>query len=198
MELMSSRAHGSEEQLATLALAGVGVEAAPSVMIGGLGMGFTLRAALDRLGAQARVVVVELSLAVTRWCRGPLAELSGHSLDDPRVSLVVGDVAAVLEAREAVWDAIVLDVDNGPDAVSVPGNEGLYSVAGLSRAAAALTPGGVLAVWSAGSSPRFVRAARGAGLRVEERLVTARSSPGGPEHAVYLAFVRSGPLPGIG
>src|SRR5215510_12478432 len=149
-ELMNSRLHGSEEALATLACARIASHARPRILIGGLGMGFTLRAALDALGAGAQVVVAELVPAVVAWNRGPLAALSGHSLDDARVSVRAADVGSVIRAEEAAYDAILLDVDNGPEALTRDANDRLYDPGGLGAAHAALRPGGVLAVWSAG------------------------------------------------
>jgi spermidine synthase len=186
-ELMSSRVSGSEEALATLACERLVGRPAPAVLIGGLGMGFTLRAALQVLGADARVVVAELVPAIVRWARGPMAHLYGRSLADARVTVAEGDVAALIAARRAAWDAILLDVDNGPDGLTRAENDRLYSEAGLAAARAALTAGGVLGVWSAAPDARFAARLRRAGFDVEEKVVRARGGPGGARHVIWLA-----------
>lgn len=186
-ELMNSRVHGSEDALATLALARLGARPRPRVLIGGLGMGFTLRAALVALPADARVTVAEIVPALVAWARGPMAELFAGSLDDPRVRLVVDDVGAVMAAARGGYDAVLLDVDNGPDGLSRPGNDALYGRAGLGAARAALAPGGVLAVWSAHPSPAFARRLRETGFAVSEETVRARGPKGGRKHTIWLA-----------
>jgi spermidine synthase len=183
--LMGSRLSGSEEALAALSLARLATPA-PRVLIGGLGMGFTLRAALARLGPAARVTVAELVPAVVAWARGPMAALHGASLDDPRVEIRVADVFDLLAAPGA-WDAILLDVDNGPDAISQPGNDRLYRDAGLQLARRALAPGGVLAIWSSAPDPAFTRRLRGTGAQVEEEVVRAHKGRRGARHTIWFA-----------
>jgi spermidine synthase len=190
-ELMNSRIHGSEEALANLACARIRARARPRLLIGGLGMGFTLRAALGLLEADARVVVAELVPAVVAWNRGPLAGLSDHSLADARVSIREADVASVIRSERSAYDAILLDVDNGPEALTRQGNERLYDLAGLRAAQAALRAGGVLAVWSAGPDKDFTRRLRKVGFEVDEIGVRARGTRGGARHLIWIA-VRSG------
>lgn len=186
-ELMNSRLSGSEEALAQLACERLGGAPAPGILIGGLGMGFTLRAALKALPETARVEVAELVPAVADWARGPLAEVFGGILDDPRVRLLQTDVAAPIAAARAAYDAILLDVDNGPDGLTHPGNDRLYDHAGLGRARAALRPGGVLAVWSAHPDAAFTRRLRDAGFVVEEVPARANGRRGGARHRIWLA-----------
>jgi len=185
-ELMNSRVSGSEEALATLACARIAERPRPRVLIGGLGMGFTLRAALTALPADAEVVVAELVAAVIAWARGPLAEVAGRGLDDPRVEVREVDVAAAIGAAKAGFDAILLDVDNGPDGLSRPSNDRLYDAAGLAAAKAALRPGGVLAVWSAAPDERFGGRLHKAGFLVEEVRRRAHGR-GGARHTIWLA-----------
>lgn len=184
--LMSSRMHGSEEALATLACAHVTLAAAPRVLVGGLGLGFTLRATLDVLPPRATVVVAELVPAVVEWNRGPLGPLANHPLDDPRVEVAVGDVAGVIKGHRAGFDAILLDVDNGPDAFTSSLNAGLYANDGVVQAHAALTPHGVLAVWSAWEDRKFEQRLRWAGFTVTMHRVRARLKQGGPRHTIFL------------
>lgn len=186
-ELMNSRLSGSEEALAQLACERLGGAPAPRILIGGLGMGFTLRAALKALPETARVEVAELVPAVADWARGPLAEVFGGILDDPRVRLLQTDVAAPIVSARAAYDAILLDVDNGPDGLTHPGNDRLYDHAGLGRARAALRPGGVLAVWSAHPDAAFTRRLRDAGFVVEEVPARANGRRGGARHRIWLA-----------
>lgn len=187
IELMNSRLSGSEEALATLTCAGFGAGTRPRILIGGLGMGFTLRAALAVLPAQAEVVVAELVPAVVAWARGPLAELFAGGLDDARVRIREGDVAeAIAEAREA-YDAILLDVDNGPGGLSRDANDQLYGAAGLATARRALRPGGVLAVWSSAPDDRFAARLRKGGFTVAEQRVRATRSGRGARHVIWLA-----------
>jgi spermidine synthase len=184
--LMSSRMHGSEEALATFACARIRGRAEPRVLVGGLGMGFTLRATLDHLPPDATVVVAELLPAVVEWNRGPLGPLAGHPLKDRRVRVEPGDVAVTLRASARTFDAILLDVDNGPDAFATSGNAALYSDAGLAAARDALREGGVLAVWSAREDRRFEQRLKYAGFRVEVERVRARLEKGGPRHTIFL------------
>lgn len=186
-ELMNSRLSGSEEALADLACARIAGLAAPRILIGGLGLGFTLRAALAVLPPEARIVVAELVPAIVAWARGPLAGIFDGSLDEPRVSLHEADVAAVIAGERAGFDAILLDVDNGPDGLTRASNDRLYDLRGLSAAWAALTPGGVLAIWSAGPDARFTRRLREAGFRVEEVAVRATGRRKGARHTIWLA-----------
>ncbi|WNJ88771.1 hypothetical protein [Bosea sp. 685] len=189
-ELMNSRLSGSEEALATLACAGLRDALQPQILIGGLGMGFTLRAALQVLGPGARVEQAELVPEVVAWAKGPMAEVFAGCLDDPRVSVTVADVGAVIAAAPARYDAILLDVDNGPEGLTVPANDGLYSEAGLDVARRALRPGGVLAVWSQGPDRRFTQRLRQAGFSVEEKMVRANKGRSGARHVIWLAVRR--------
>jgi len=183
--LMSSRLHGSEQALAGFGCRGVPGES-PCVLIGGLGMGFTLRATLDLLPADAAVVVAELIPAVADWNRGPLGPLAHHPLNDPRVEVAIADVGEVLRARRDTFDAILLDVDNGPDAFTAAGNAGLYDDRGLAVARSALRPGGRLAVWSAWEDRKFEQRLRYAGFTVKVERVRARLKQGGPRHTIFL------------
>jgi spermidine synthase len=187
IELMNSRMSGSEQALATLAWDRLAPRTAPRILIGGLGMGFTLRAALDVLPADAAVVVAELVPAVIAWARGPMAELFGGCLDDPRTTLEQCDVAAPIGAQAAAWDAILLDVDNGPGGLDRAANEGLYASGGLASARRALKPGGVLAVWSSAPNDAFVKRLDHAGFAVEEARVHAHRKGKGARHLIWLA-----------
>jgi spermidine synthase len=184
--LMSSRMHGSEEALATLACRRLRAVEAPRVLVGGLGMGFTLRATLDLLSADATVVVAELVPAVVEWHRGPLGPLAGHPLKDRRVVVEVGDVGATLRAREEQFDAVLLDVDNGPSAFTASRNSGLYDDRGVAAARAALKAGGTLAVWSAWEDRKFEQRLRYGGFTVTVERMRARLKKGGPKHTVFL------------
>ena len=186
-ELMNSLAHGSEDALAELACARVADRPRPRVLIGGLGMGYTLAAALRQLGAGARVVMAELVPEVVEWNHGPLADLAGHPLQDTRVTVREVDVARILQAEHQAYDAILLDVDNGPDGLSLQSNNWLYSPAGLDAAFAALKPEGVLAVWSASPDRSFTRRLRQAGFAVDEVPVRARGQRGGGWHTIWIA-----------
>ena len=190
IELMNSRLSGSEEALATLAWAHIRERPRPRMLIGGLGMGFTLRAALSRLGPDGRVTVAELVPEVVAWARGPMAAIFGESLDDPRVTIRVADVAAVIGEARAAYDAILLDVDNGPGGLNREANDGLYAPAGLAAAKRALRPGGVLAVWSAGPSPAFIRRLASAGYTAEEIAMRATGGRRGARHVIWLATPR--------
>ena len=188
-ELMSTRMNGSEIALATLALERIAGVKAPKVLIGGYGMGFTLRAVLGSVGPGAVVTVAELVPEIIAWARGPMAAVAAGCLDDPRVRLFEGDVADVI--REGGYDAILLDVDNGPDGLVRAENDRLYAPRGLKAAKAALAPGGVLAVWSAGPDAKFVRRLNDAGFAVEEVAVKARSNGKGPRHVIWFARARA-------
>jgi len=186
-ELMNSRLSGSEEALARLSIAKLNGRKAPRMLIGGLGMGFTLRAALAELGPHARVTVAELVPEVVAWARGPMAQIFGDCLDDPRVTIHEGDVGALMRASPATFDAILLDVDNGPEGMSRRANDALYDPRGLSQARDALTPGGVLSVWSQGPEPRFTKRLTMAGFAVEEAKVKANAGRRGARHVIWLA-----------
>ena len=186
-ELMNSRLSGSEEALATIACEKIRRRKTPRILIGGLGMGFTLRAALAALGPDARIVVAELVPAVVTWARGPMAEVFGTSLTDPRVSIREADVGEVIRAEAAAFDAILLDVDNGPEGLTRKANDALYDLKGLGGARAALRPGGVLAVWSSGPNPKFTWRLRKAGFEVEEVRARANGSRGGARHVIWIA-----------
>ena len=183
-ELMTTRMSGSEEALATLTLERLNTPA-PHLLIGGYGMGFTLRAALAKLGPGARVRVVELVPDILDWARGPMAALTAGCLDDPRVRVTIGDVADSIAGEAGTLDAILLDVDNGPDGIVRAGNDRLYSPRGLQVARAALKPGGVLAVWSAAPDQAFRRRLE-AEFQVEEVAVRARPNGKGPRHVIWF------------
>lgn len=185
-ELMNTRTHGSEEQLAELTCPRIADLPRPRVLIGGLGMGFTLAAALRNLGPTAEVVVAELVPGVIKWNRGELGAHAGHPLQDPRTSVYEGDVAERIRADSNAFDAILLDVDNGPDGLTQDANSWLYAPAGLQAALKALRPGGLLAVWSAGPDPRFTIRLRKAGFKVEERSVRAHGNKGA-RHVIWVA-----------
>lgn len=186
-ELMSTRRSGSEQALATMAIDRIATRGRIDLLIGGYGMGFTLRCALAALGAEAQVTVAELVPKIIIWARGPMAELTSGCLDDPRVHLIEGDVAAVIAEANGTYDAILLDVDNGPDGLTRSGNDRLYSMRGLAAAKAALKPGGVLAVWSAAPDNAFARRLVDAGFSVEEKAVRARRNGKGPRHVIWFA-----------
>ena len=191
-ELLSTRMRGSEEALATMTLERLAVPA-PRLLIGGYGMGFTLRAALAA-SAEVSVTVAELVPEIVEWARGPMAGLTAGCLDDPRVSLRMGDVSAFIDdaadGTSETYDAILLDVDNGPDALVHEQNRRIYSFAGLRAAKAALAPGGVLAIWSAARDPAFTRRLEKAGFTVEEVEVRARPNNKGPRHVIWFARAR--------
>jgi len=186
-ELMNSRMSGSEEALATMACERLQGRAAPHFLIGGYGMGFTLRAALEALGPRARITVAELVPEIIAWARGPMADLANGCLDDPRVHVVLDDVADLIDRGRGAYDAILLDVDNGPDGLVREGNDRLYTRAGLAAAKAALGPGGVLAVWSAEPDKAFASRLHKAGFAVDEVTVRARSNGKGPRHTIWFA-----------
>jgi spermidine synthase len=186
-ELMNSRVHGSEDALAELACARIAHRTCPRVLIGGLGMGYTLASALRLLGNDARVVVAELVPAVVEWNRGPLAHLAAYPLEDERVSIREIDVARMLKDKHRAYDAILLDVDNGPDGLTRQENDWLYTRSGLDACVGALRVGGVLAVWSAGPDRAFTKRVRQAGFKVEEVQVHARGSRRGGRHTIWIA-----------
>ena len=189
-ELMNSRVHGSEEAMSRLGCQNLAKHPSARVLIGGLGMGYSLRAALDILGEDAQVVVAELVPAVVEWNRGVLADLAGRPLDDGRADLHETDVVQLIKASRAGYDAILLDIDNGAEAMVRKGNDWLYSLPGLTATYAALRRGGVLATWSAGPQPAFVKRLRCAGFEVDEVKVRARSGSsrkGGGHHIVWIA-----------
>jgi len=187
--LMSSRMHGSEEALAAFGCRKARTRESPCVLIGGLGMGFTLRATLDLLPPAAAVVVVELVPAVVDWNRGPLGPLADHPLEDARVTVEVGDVAATLRSSARRFDAVLLDVDNGPAAFTASHNTRLYDDGGLAAARGALKDGGVLAVWSAWEDRRFEQRLRHGGFDVKVERVRARLKKGGPRHTIFLGHL---------
>ncbi|WP_024577499.1 MULTISPECIES: spermidine synthase [unclassified Afipia] len=186
-ELMNSRLSGSEQALATLTCERLQGCKKPRLLIGGLGMGFTLRAALSALDTDARIVVAELVPEVVAWARGPMAEVFGDSLTDPRVSIREKDVGAAIRAERSAYDAILLDVDNGPEGLSREANDALYNRSGLAAAHAALRPGGVLAVWSSGPDPRFTQRLVKAGFDVDEIKTRANGKRGGARHVIWIA-----------
>lgn len=189
-ELMGTRMQFSEEQLAELTLERVKARR-PRVLVGGYGMGFTYRTALDRLPEGGRVVVAEVVSDVVDWARGPLAHLTGDSLDDPRGEVIIADVAALIDdaidGTTAKYDAILLDVDNGPDGIVRDANDRLYTRTGIGKARDALNSGGVLAVWSAAPDPAFARRLRDSGMAVDELTVRARPNNKGPRHTIWFA-----------
>ena len=186
-ELMNSRLSGSEEALATLACKRIEGAKRPHLLIGGLGMGFTLRAALAVLGANARITVAELVPEVISWGRGPMAGLFGESLSDPRADIRAADVVEVIQSSPSAFDAILLDVDNGPEALIRNANDALYDFRGLKAAHRALRPRGVLAVWSSGPNAAFTRRLREANFDVNEVGVRATSKRSGAHHVIWFA-----------
>ena len=186
-ELMNSRQHGSEEKLAELACAAITHQLEPRVLIGGLGMGFSLAAALAKLDDGAHVTVAELVPAVIDWNRAVLGALAGQPLGDPRVHVEQADVAVLIAADIARYDAIVLDVDNGPAGLTRADNDGLYGRTGLQAALRALRPNGVLGVWSAASAPAFTQRLRRTGFDVHEHSARARGPRGGAHHTIWIA-----------
>ena len=192
-ELMGTRMQFSEEQLAELTLERLSAPR-PRILIGGYGLGFTYRAALARLPQGGSVTVAEVVPDILDWARGPLAHLTGDSLDDKRGEVVIADVAALIDDANdgtcAKWDAILLDVDNGPDGIVRDANDRLYTRTGLGKARDALNPGGILAVWSAAPDPAFTRRLRDSGMAVEEQTVRARPNNKGPRHTIWFAEKR--------
>jgi len=194
--LMSSRQHGSEDALSAMALDLVGerLRGSATILIGGLGLGYTLRAALDRLGPNARAIVAEISPELVAWNRGPVAHLAGCPLEDPRVRLQVGDVLARIGEAHRAFDAILLDVDNSPSSMVLAGNDKLYGERGVGSCLEALKNGGVLGVWSAGPDDEYLARLARVGFEAEAKVVPARGQgSGGAKHVLFLARK---PLPG--
>ena len=189
-ELMSTRMHGSEVALGTMACDRMAGHKAPHLLIGGYGMGYTLRAVLSRLGPGAHVTLVELVPGIIDWARGPMAAVTAGCLDDPRVTLTMGDVGASMAHSNAQYDAILLDVDNGPDGLTRAANDGLYSPQGLANAKQALRPAGILAVWSAAPDTAFGRQLERGGFSVETVKVRARETGKGATHIIWFATKR--------
>ena len=185
--LMTSRVGGSEEILADVACAPLATQPKASVLIGGLGMGFTLRRAEALLAPDAKIIVAELVPSIVKWAKGPLTPVFRGCLDDPRVAIVETDVGRLIADANQSYDAILLDVDNGPEGLSRPGNDRLYSAKGLAAAKAALKPGGSLAVWSAHPDDAFTKRLRQAGFEVEEIRARANGKRGGARHLIWLA-----------
>lgn len=186
-ELMNSRLSGSEEALANLASQRIVAKDKPNVLIAGLGMGFTLRAALKCFSRDAEIIVAEIVSEIIAWARGPLAPVFQDSLKDPRVRIINADIGSLISAKRLAYDAILLDVDNGPEGLSRDGNNNLYEMSGLKEARSALRPAGVLAVWSSGPNREFTRRLGSAGFQVEEVKVRARQSGRGARHLVWIA-----------
>jgi spermidine synthase len=186
-ELMNSRLSGSEEALATLTAKKIETVERPHVLVGGLGMGFTLRAALAVLGPDARITVAELVPAVIAWARGPMADIFGSSMNDPRADIREADVLDLIKASRSAFDAILLDVDNGPEALIREANNALYDSGGLRSIRRALRPGGVLAVWSSGPNVAFSKRLRTADFEVKEVGVRATTKRSGAHHVIWFA-----------
>jgi len=191
-ELMNSRLSGSEEALARLSIDKIRDRKGPTMLIGGLGMGFTLRAALAELPQDAKVVVAELVPAVIRWAKGPMAEVFKGCLDDPRVTIREADVGLMIRAEPNTYDAILLDVDNGPEALTREENDRIYDRGGLAAARTALRPGGVLSVWSSSPDSRFTRRLQTAGFAVEEVPTRASTKGRGAKHMIWLGVKKTG------
>lgn len=185
-ELMNSRVHGSEDALAELTSARLDSNTNPHILIGGLGMGFTLAAALQQFGDQAKIIVAELVPAVVAWSNGPLGKLADYPLKDSRVTVRECDVAKIINKEQKTFDAILLDVDNGPEGLTRKQNDWLYHMDGLGAAYQALRPGGLLAVWSAGPAQDFTQKLLKVGFDVEEKRVRAHGKKGA-RHVIWLA-----------
>ncbi len=186
-ELMNSRAHGSEEELAKLTCERVDGRKEPRILIGGLGMGFTLAAALKHLGTKARIEVAELVPSVIEWNKGPLGELTGHPILDSRVTIHEADVARIMKTKRRTYDAILLDVDNGPTGMTRKGNNWLYSHSGLNAAFSSLQSEGILAIWSATPDRTFKKRLNQSGFEVDEVRARARGRHGGAWHTIWIA-----------
>jgi spermidine synthase len=191
-QLMNSRATGSEEALATFSCDRIRDRKRPHILIGGLGMGFTLRAALTVLGAGAKVTVAELVPAVVAWARGPLAGMFRQALDDPRVDVHDGDVGALIGSGRSAYDAILLDVDNGPEGLTRKANDRIYDLKGLRAARTALRPGGILAVWSSAPNKRFTDRLGAAGFRSDQIKVRAKAPGGSAQSVIWIATPSAG------
>ena len=189
-ELMNSRVYGSEQALAELACTRIASRPRAQVLIGGLGMGYTLAAALPVLNTDANIVVAELVPAVVVWNRGAIGHLAGHPLNDARVQVREMDVGKIMRKEICAYDAILLDVDNGPEGLTRSQNDWLYELSGLNAAYAALRPGGVLAIWSAGYDPAFTQRLVKVGFDAEEKRVRARGASGGARHIIWVATRR--------
>ncbi len=187
-ELMNSRLHGSEDALATLACERLNHLSEPRILIGGLGMGFTLAAALASTGDKARVTVAELVPEVETWNRGPLGAAAGYPLNDARARVHIGDVAELLKQGDRDWDAILLDVDNGPEGLTREENNWIYSPEGIAAAQKSLSSDGILAYWSAGPEHAFTERLRRAGFSVEPVIVRALRPGKGARHTIWLAW----------
>ena len=185
--LMTSHRSGSEQTLATLACERIKSRERPRVLIGGLGMGFTLRAALAALGSEAQIVIAELVPAVVSWAKGPMAEIFGNSLTDPRLRIEEMDVAKLIASGSSAYDAILLDVDNGPEGLTRKANDRIYDLEGLRAARAALRPRSILATWSSGPNRAFAQRLRKTGFAVEEIKARANGARGGAWHIIWLA-----------
>jgi spermidine synthase len=187
IELMNSRRSGSEEALATLSCNKIAAARKPHILIGGLGMGFTLRAVLGAVGDDAQVDVAELVPSVVAWARGPMAGIFGGCLEDPRVRITEGDVGCVIKSNRATYDAILLDVDNGPEGLTRKANDDIYGIDGLRAAEAALRPGGVLAVWASAPNRAFANRLSDTGFIVDEVNARANGKRGGARHVIWIA-----------
>ncbi|MEK7234943.1 MAG: hypothetical protein AAB268_14095 [Elusimicrobiota bacterium] len=190
-ELMSSLIHNSEDLLAKIVCTKIAHLPEAKILIGGLGMGYTLAAALKELGPKGKVIVAELMPAVVEWNQGPLAHLAGHPLEDPRVTVRIQDVAHSLQTELAEFDGILLDVDNGPEGLTRDSNNWLYSQEGLAAAYTALRPDGILAIWSSTPDKTFGMRLRKAGFDVEERLVDSSDQGRNERHVIFLAVNRA-------
>lgn len=186
-ELMNTRVHGSEDALAEIACAYLSDASRAHVLIGGLGMGFTLGAVLKSIGPMGKATVAELVPEVVEWNRGPMGDAAGRPLDDPRTVVRVGDVADVILASAAAFDAILLDVDNGPTSLVARGNDRLYTIKGLHAARKALRPGGVLAIWSSSEEPAFTRRLNQNGFSADVQKVGSTGRTRGPRYWVWIA-----------
>ncbi len=186
-ELMNSRRHGSEDALAELTYSRIKRKSGTRILIGGLGMGYTLAAALEQSELDTLITVSELIPAVVRWNREHLGHLAGRPLDDPRVSVEEEDVVEIIRKRKSVWDAILLDVDNGPEGLTRKANDRLYGISGLKTSFLALRPGGIFAVWSCVGDEAFTRRLKQCGFQTKTVTVRARKPGKGGRHTIWLA-----------